>query len=150
VRTYRTKVPFVQYVGMRLTRTYPVPIDDVWAALTVSERLGRWFGTFTGDGPEYLVTITGEVDAGGEIGTPTPATVHECEAPRRLVVEMPEGGVSWTVAVDLATVAAGTVLTFGQELPEGLDEDDIRKGWDWYLDRLGASLTGAPMPAWVG
>ena len=27
---------------------------------------------------------------------------------------------------------------------------DVEAGWSWYLDRLGATLHDAPMPAWTG
>jgi len=134
---------------MQVTRTYPSPIDDVWTALTVSDRLGAWFGTYAGTPPTVEVTITGEVDAGGEVAPPVTATIHECVAPTRLVVEMPEGDVSWTVALDLAATPSGTVVELSQDLPEGLDQADIEAGWAWYLDRLGAVLTGTEMPEWV-
>ncbi len=31
-----------------LRREWPDPIDDVWSALTESERTARWIGTWTG------------------------------------------------------------------------------------------------------
>ena len=30
-------------------RTYPDPPETVWATLTESDRLARWYGSFTGD-----------------------------------------------------------------------------------------------------
>ena len=33
-----------------LVRDLPGSIDDVWASLTESERTGRWFASWTGDG----------------------------------------------------------------------------------------------------
>ena len=33
-----------------LRREWPDPIDDVWSALTESERTARWIGTYTGVG----------------------------------------------------------------------------------------------------
>ena len=33
-----------------LRREWPDPIDDVWSALTESERTARWIGTWTGRG----------------------------------------------------------------------------------------------------
>ena len=35
-----------------LRREWPDPIDDVWSALTESERTARWIGTWTGRGEE--------------------------------------------------------------------------------------------------
>ncbi|MGD9525820.1 SRPBCC domain-containing protein [Pseudonocardia sp.] len=135
-----------------LHRDYTEPVEDVWAAFTESERLGRWIGTYSGTGrPGGTVefTVTGEVDAGGEVAAPVTVTIHECDAPHRLVVEIPEGdGRAWVVAVTLERAAGGTALQFEQRLAEGLGVEDVAAGWNWYLDRLGASLRGTPMPDW--
>ena len=52
-----------------LRREWPDPIDDVWSALTESERTARWIGTWTGRGEAagrtattVEFTMTGEVD----------------------------------------------------------------------------------------
>jgi uncharacterized protein YndB with AHSA1/START domain len=133
-------------------REYPDPIGQVWAALTESDRLARWIGTHTGGGaPGCTVefTMTGEVDAGGEVTEPVTVTILECDPPRRLVVDIPESADrTWRVAVTLAAEAGHTVLRFEQQVADGLDPADVEAGWRWYLDRLGASLRGAPMPAW--
>ena len=135
-----------------LRREYPDPIDDVWSALTESERTGRWIGTYTGvgrvgGGVEF--TMTGEVDAGGEVAPPVTVTIVECDPPRRLVLDIPEGeNRPWRVAVSLAEEAGRTVLLFEQRVIEGVDPADVEAGWSWYLDRLGASLHDAPMPQW--
>lgn len=138
---------------LTLHRDYPDPIEEVWSAFTESERLGRWFGTYTGHGrPGGTVelTITGEEEAGGEAGTPTTVTVVECDAPRRLVVDIPEGTArTWRVAVDLTESGTGTALVFAQDVVDGLNLADVEAGWRWYLDRLGATLHGGPMPDWT-
>lgn len=145
-------VPQAEDRRLVLHREYAEPIEQVWAACTESARLGRWFGTYTGTGrPGGTVTFTqtGEVDAGGTVADPVDVTVVECAAPRRLVVDIPESSDrSWRVAVTLAASGAGTAMTFEQEIVEGLSRDDVAAGWNWYLDRLGATLTGAPMPDW--
>ena len=138
---------------LTLHRTYPDPVEDVWAAFTDSDRLARWFGSYRGTGrPGGTVelTVTGEVDAGGAVADPVTVTIHECAAPHRLVVEVPDepGRSSWLIEVTLAGTGGGTELTFVQRLVEGLDQADVAAGWNWYLDRLGASLHGAPMPEW--
>lgn len=135
-----------------LRREYPDPIGEVWAALTESDRLARWIGTHGGGGAPggtVAFTLTGEADAGGEVAPPVTVTILECDPPRRLVVDMPETAErTWRVAVTLAAEAGGTVLTFEQRIVDGLDPADVEAGWRWYLDRLGASLHGGPMPAW--
>ena len=60
---------------VRLRRTYDAPIEEVWAALTTPERIGRWFLPISGDyrvGGRYQF----EGNAGGEI--------LACERPHRL------------------------------------------------------------------
>ena len=137
-----------------LRRSYRHAAEEVWAALTDSDRLARWAGSYTGSGGAggtVEVTWTGEVDAGGEVAAPVTVTIHECEPPRRLVVELPQGDSAWRIAVTLAPDPdhpSSTLLTFEQPLPPGLPAADVEAGWCWYLDRLGASLRGQPMPSW--
>jgi uncharacterized protein YndB with AHSA1/START domain len=145
VRVFRTAVPFVHSARMQVSRSYPVPVDDVWAALTVSERLAGWYGTYTGTAPSVLVRLTAEADAGGEIAEDVPVTVHVCVPPSRLVLGIPVGEDSWTVALDLAPTPSGTAVTLSQDV----EEPEIAAGWAWYLDRLGATLSGDPMPDWA-
>jgi uncharacterized protein YndB with AHSA1/START domain len=137
---------------VRLHRRYPDPVEDVWGAFTESDRLARWFGSYTGTGrPGGTVelTVTGEVDAGGEVAAPVTVTVRECVAPHRLVVEIPEGDDAWHVIVELAAVGSGTEVVLSQQVRPGLDAGDVEAGWSWYLDRLGAVLRGAAMPRWA-
>jgi uncharacterized protein YndB with AHSA1/START domain len=136
-----------------LRRSWPDPIGDVWSALTESERTARWIGTWTGSGGSGRTvefTMTGEVDAGGEVAPPVTVTIVECDPPRRLVLDIPEGdGPPWRVAVTLAEEGDGTALLFEQRVIAGVSSDDVEAGWSWYLDRLGAALHDAPMPAWT-
>lgn len=138
---------------LTLRREYPDPIGEVWAAFTESARLARWFGSYTGTGgPGGAVelTVTGEVDAGGEVAAPVTVTVRECAPPHRLVVEVPGGdGPPWLLTVTLSRAGEGTALVFEQRLVPGIDAGDVAAGWNWYLDRLGASLRGADMPDWA-
>lgn len=62
---------------VRLSRTYPAPIGDVWDALTNADRISRWFLPITGDlhvGGHYQL----EGNAGGD--------VLECDEPNRFRV----------------------------------------------------------------
>jgi uncharacterized protein YndB with AHSA1/START domain len=110
-------------------REYPDPIGDVWAALTRSDRLARWLGHYTGAGGQggtVEFTLTGEVDAGGEVAAPVTATILECDPPRRLVVDLPESDDRvWRVAATLTAEAGRTVLRFEQEVVDGLDPGDV-------------------------
>ena len=136
-----------------VSRRYPVPIDAVWAELTEPDRLSRWYGTYTGvGGPGGTVelTVTGEVDAGGEIGAPTAVGIVECEAPWRLVVDIGEAPSPWHLALTLSAESGATVLLLTQRPVEGVSTEDLVAGWSWYLERLAASLADEPMPAWEG
>ncbi|MFC5061657.1 SRPBCC family protein [Actinomycetospora atypica] len=139
--------------AMVLRRRYPDPVEEVWAAVTESERLGRWIGTWTGEpreGGTVSFTMTGEVDAGGEVDEPTEVAIRVCDPPRRLVVDLPvgDGGDSWHLDLTVEPDGDGAVLVFAQSLPDGERNPDVEAGWNWYLDRLTASLHGGPMPSW--
>ena len=133
-------------------REYPDPVPDVWAAITESDRLGRWIGTWTGEprvGGTVAFTMTGEVDAGGEVSEAMDVAILACDPPHRLVVELPDdAGRHWHVELTVEAHGDGAVLLFAQRFPDGERRGDIEAGWQWYLDRLGASLRGAPMPNW--
>jgi uncharacterized protein YndB with AHSA1/START domain len=130
-------------------REYPDPPDAVWAALTESDRLARWFGSFTGDarpGGTVQLTMTATEDAGGPDST---VHVEECEPHRSLRVRVEQDeGEPWVLSLALAPSADGTVLDFRQVLPPGFSPADAGPGWHWYLDRLGADLAGRAFPAW--
>lgn len=131
-------------------REYPDPPARVWPALTESDRLARWFGSFTGDarpGGVVTLTMTSAEDSGGP---PSTVRIVECEPPRLLSVSIAEdGSAPWEIVVTLEdTPAGGTVLRFGQTLPSGFSPADAGPGWHWYLDRFGAALTGEPFPDW--
>jgi uncharacterized protein YndB with AHSA1/START domain len=134
-----------------LRRDWPDPIDDVWSALTESERTARWIGYYTGRTATTVeFTMTGEADAGGEVAPPVTVTIVECDPPRRLVLDIPEGDKPpWRVAVTLTEEAGRTVVLFEQHVPDDVSPADVEAGWNWYLDRLGAVLHDEPMPAWT-
>jgi len=130
-------------------RDYPEPPETVWAALTESDRLARWFGSFTGDarpGGTVQLVMTAPEDAGGPAST---VHIEECEPHRRLRLRVEQDeGEPWVLSLALAPSADGTVLDFRQVLPPGFSPADAGPGWHWYLDRLGADLTGRTFPAW--
>jgi len=117
-----------------LHRGYATSPEDVWAAFTESDRLARWFGRYTGHGrPGGTVelTVTGELDAGGEVADPVTVAVHECAPPHRLVVEVPSNGTgSWWIAVDIAPEGDGAALTFAT----GRAPEKARADASWRID----------------
>jgi uncharacterized protein YndB with AHSA1/START domain len=132
---------------LEFRRAWPDPIDDVWSALTDPERLARWIGRYEG---ERTVGARGTFFMTHEEGEQTgePATIVECDPPRRLVVltEVP-GQDPWQMELDLAEQDGRTVLRFRQFFPAGTDVADIAGGWHWYLDKLDAEVSGRPAPS---
>ena len=136
------------------TRIFAAPIEDVWAACTEPDRMQRWIGTWTGD------PATGEVafrmTAEGEDVPEEVYLVQACDPPRRLVVRsrdtaaFSEDGsgprVAWQHVLELDETDGVTTMTFTQLVPDGpLGTDlvsSVGPGWDYYLDRLVASLGG--------
>lgn len=129
--------------GMRLefVRTYDVGIADVWSALTDPDRLGRWFGTWSGE------PATGSVELRMSGDEPAQkVTIVECEPPIRLVVDLPSPDDTWRLAVSLTESNGTTTLVFAHRLAEPYDATNIGPGWHYYLDRLGAVVAGTPVP----
>ena len=126
-----------------LTRTFEAPIEDVWAAITESERLERWFCTWTGDPDTGRV----EVRWAYEDDMPVePYAIDECQPPRHLRVHNlhEDPGQVWTLDARLHTEDGRTVLTFAQVLTGAQPVHDVGPGWEYYLDRLVDSVrTGA-------
>ena len=131
-------------------RRFSYPIGDVWSAVTDSDRLARWLGSYQGAGTvggSVTLTMTAEEDADGQ-----PSTVHiiECEPPRRLVIDLPETETrTWRIALTLTEDAGITILLFEQIVPPDMDIAEVGPGWHWYLDRLAAALANLPMPDWA-
>lgn len=93
-----------------LTRTFDAPITDVWDALTVSERLAPWIGTYTGNGRtgavDFVMTAEGATEA-------SRMEVLRCEAPTGLTVRQDVGdGEVWTLYLDLAEADGVTTLAW--------------------------------------
>ncbi|MGY2064223.1 SRPBCC family protein [Blastococcus sp. SYSU DS0619] len=130
---------------LEFRRSWPDPIDDVWAALTAPDRLARWIGTYEGErtvGGTGTFTMTHEQEQIGE-----PMTIRECDPPHRLVVEWTQQETEdWSVVLDLRAEDGRTHLRFTQVFPAGTDVVDFAMGWHWYLDKLDAEVSGHPVP----
>jgi uncharacterized protein YndB with AHSA1/START domain len=120
------------------TRTFRAPIDDVWAAVTESDRLGRWLGTWEGDPAEGHVIF----QMGFEDDVPAERMdIDVCEPPRRLEIttSTPTDGESpetWHLRIELVERDGVTTLTFAQDVPEPEMASGVGPGWDYYLDRM--------------
>jgi uncharacterized protein YndB with AHSA1/START domain len=121
------------------TRTFRAPIDDVWAAVTESDRLARWIGTWEGDPGEGHVLFQMRFE-GDEVPSEK-FTIDVCEPPRRLEIttttpydgENPE---TWHLRLTLSEEDGVTTLQFGQDVPRPDLATGVGPGWDYYLDRM--------------
>lgn len=118
-----------------LTRTFRAPVGDVWAAVTESERLGRWFATWSGDPASGRVRVTWVYE--DEMPTET-YVIEVCEAPTRLRVhnENDDPAQVWTLDLQLSETAGVTTLRFAQVLTDRSVVTDVGPGWEYYVDRL--------------
>lgn len=121
------------------TRTFRAPIDDVWAAVTESDRLGRWIGTWEGDPAEGQVTF--QMTFEGDEASSETFTIDVCEPPHRLEIttELPDNGgnqTTWQIRVELVEHDGVTTLRFAQDVPEPEMATGVGPGWDYYLDRM--------------
>jgi uncharacterized protein YndB with AHSA1/START domain len=135
-------------VSLVFVREWDAPVDDVWSALTDSDRLGLWFARWTGDPASGTVqlTMTGE----GDGAEPQPVTVDACEPPHRLAVTTGGAGPHWPLEVTLSgRPGGGTTLRFVHRLSADDDVPSTGVGWHYYLDRLDAVVLGrTPPDAW--
>lgn len=131
--------------GLRLQfiRTYDVPVEDVWAALTEPGRVARWFGTWTGDPATGSIEV--RMTAEEETSAQT-VQILECQPPRRLAMNLPSPDGAWHLTLSLRDVNGLTTLEFTQRLTEPYDAGSIGPGWHFYLDRLAAVVAGGTVP----
>ncbi len=130
-----------------LERVLPGSIDDAWASITESDRLARWFCTWTG---EARVGATVELSLVAEEGDATSqAEITACEPPTHLAVSTRAPGGSWLLEATLTPIDSNhTRLRFVHHLDEEAKSKEIGPGWEYYLDRLVAAMNGSRMPDW--
>ena len=124
---------------LRVSRTVPHEVDAVWAALTSTDAISRWFGETIGDlsvGGRFTVTFDGG-SAHGDVRT--------CEPHRTFTV-----GWRWDhqefeteVSVSLASVEAGTEILLEQTGVVG-PAKGYAAGWAAYLAAVDHDLAGMP------
>lgn len=124
---------------VRLERRLRAPIDDVWAAMTESDRLERWIGRWEGDpstgGVTFFMTAEGDDVEGEEF------RIRECQPPHRFAADTRVGEQRWHLWFSLEQEDGVTALTFAQVLGDD-DPSTMGPGWEYYLDRLLAVLSG--------
>ena len=128
-----------------LERVLPGSIDDAWASITESDRLARWFCTWTG---EPRVGATLELTLVAEEGdAKSHAEIVACEPPTHLAVSTHDQGGNWLLDATLFPIDADhTRLRFVHHLDDKAKAEEVGPGWEYYLDRLVAAMTGNPPP----
>lgn len=126
-------------------RSFRAPIEAVWAAVTESSRLERWYGTWTGDPASGSVDVN--LNAEGEGVSGETYEIARCEPPHHLAVRVVSDYGVWDLRLELRAEGPVTLLTFTQVLDEAKSAEDFGPGWDWYLDRLVAAETGGDVAA---
>lgn len=121
-------------------RTFHAPIDDVWASVTESDRLARWFGTWSGDPADGFVTV--QMNAEGDDAEPSRFEIRACEAPTHLAVDVVDEGGAWYLDLELSESDGTTTLVFAQRIPDVSIVEHTGPGWEWYLDRLTTAASG--------
>ena len=125
--------------SVRVEDVFATDADDLWAACTTPERLGRWIADVSGDlrvGGEFRARFTSGWDGTGR--------VEVCEPPRRLVVRTREDGDLEDTVIEATLTPSGdtTVLVIEER---GLPVDDLAAygaGWQAHIEDLGAHLAG--------
>lgn len=139
-------IPASEGADLVLVRSLALSAEETWDHLTDSELTERWFGPWEGDG-----RAGGTVRVRMRFEDHEPAIrvlIHECEAPRRLVLEADEEVGGWKLEVVVEPDGDDSILTFTHHL----DADDvdgvgeIGPGWEYYLDLLVAATEGAERP----
>jgi uncharacterized protein YndB with AHSA1/START domain len=123
------------------------PIEKVWAALTIAERVSDWSGHAEIDlrvGGRFHITWPNDM---GEMN----GVITACEPPTLLeyswhepTVKLPPSKVRWTLKPD----GAGCFLTL-QHIYETIDADsvaDFAGGWDGIIDDMVRAADGLATP----
>jgi uncharacterized protein YndB with AHSA1/START domain len=114
------------------------PIQNVWAALTIPERLADWFATATID-----LRVGGSIHVGW-----ADFRITESDPPRSLAWIWELGGRDTLVRFDLVPEADGCLLTLTHSGldPEGGPGAGVRAGWHAHLEGLPDALEGRTTP----
>lgn len=127
-----------------LVREFEAPPEQVWEWVTSSSRLEQWIGSWTGDaqvGGVVELTMTAEHSE-----APERVTIIDCDAPKRLQVEMTSEAGTWQLQLDVRARGDVTRLEFNQLVEQGDDISAVGPGWEYYLDRLVAVRAGLVPP----
>jgi hypothetical protein len=70
--------------------------------------------------------------------------ILECEPPRRFLGDFDEGESIWRLGFTLSEEDGVTTMEFRMVLGDHVNVADTGPGWEYYLDRLVATMEGSP------
>lgn len=118
-------------------RRYGFPVEKVWAAITIPERLADWFM----NAQVQDLRVGGEIVFAGRGLNRTVMQIVVCEPPRSIAWAWTIGGKQSLVRFDLAPERGGCRLTLthsGVPLVAG----GVRPGWHAHLEALPGAIEG--------
>ena len=128
-----------------LIRQFRAPVADVWSALTVPDRIARWYGTIAGPVPRSAGDAF-QVDIGG--GMVRRAVLESCEAPVALAYTWWSGDDHpGLVQIRLEADGAQTRLSVQHDRLHPHRMIQYGGGWEQNLVALAALVGGAVEPA---
>ena len=124
---------------VRIERSFQLPIEEVWAAMTESDQLEQWVGKWEGDPATGRLTFW--MTAEGDDVEPEQIVITQCEPPFRFAGDTSVGEDSWHLRFELNHEDGHSTVTFAQVIGDD-SLASIGPGWEYYLDRLAAVLEG--------
>ena len=121
--------------AVTLSRSYAATVKDLWDALTIGERLSRWF-----------LPISGQLELGGryQLEGNAGGVITACKRPSHLALTWEfDGDVSWVEVrfSDDGAGCAGLALTHTAHLSDHWREFGLGAvGVGWELDLLGLAI----------
>ena len=124
---------------VQIERTVLATVEDVWAAMTESDRLERWIGRWEGDPATGKVAFY--MTAEGDDVEPEELTITECSPPHRFAGSTRVGEGTWHLRFELRPDGDVTTLVFAQLLGDD-SLGSVGPGWEYYVERLLRTLEG--------
>jgi uncharacterized protein YndB with AHSA1/START domain len=128
-------------LDIRFERSYPRPVQIVWAALTEPERLSDWMGV-----SHVEPRVGGRLDTIQDSAAPSSGKVLVWDPPKVLEFswsnkDAPDSVVRYELMPD---GASGTRMVFTQHGLLPGRSALMMPGWQWLFDRLANVLEGQP------
>ncbi len=122
------------------------PIDKVWAALTLPERIADWFTEMRFD-PDARLGASVELNFDDPPYRMTGGRVVAFDPPRLIAWTWPdESHPNSVVRCELAPAGSGCILTFSQNDLGRRHIAEVAGGWHTYLEGLDAAIDGVRTP----